>query len=100
MQKEFNKLSSDKKRKFIVKNLLKDDYFIKFQNKFKILFIEEVYKKAEQKEQILAKKKYICDKITNILTNYKDNIIDLYCYPTSTHFYERVLYYKNKLYIS
>ena len=97
MQKEFNKLTLDKKHKFIVKNLLRDEYFIKFHEKFKTLFIEDIYTKVEQKEQLIIKKKYFCDKITDILTNYKDNIIDLHCYPTSNYFYERALYYKDKL---
>jgi hypothetical protein len=98
MQKEFNKLTIQKKRKFIVKNLLKDEYFIKVHDKFKTLFIEDAYTKAEQKQQSLIKNEYIINKITCILTNYKDNIIDLHCNPSSEYFYKQALQYKNKLY--
>jgi hypothetical protein len=98
MQKEFNKLTIQKKQKFIVKNLLKDDYFIKVHDKIKTLFIEDVYTKAEQIQQILIKNEKMLNKITYILTNYTDNIIDLYCYPTSDYFYNQVMRYKNKLY--
>jgi hypothetical protein len=98
MQKEFNKLSIDKKHKFIIKNMLKDEYFLMFHYKIKTLFIEYITTKTEHKAQYIIKQKYIIDKITNILTNYKDNIIDLYCYPTSDYFYKKALYYKNKLY--
>lgn len=97
MQKEFNKLNLDKKRKFIIKNLLKDNYFCNFHNKFKVLYIKEIYPKTEQKQQIIIKQTYLIDKISNILTTYKDNIIDLYCNPTSDYFYKKALYYKHKL---
>lgn len=97
MQKEFNKLSPDKQRKFIIKNLTKDEYFKIFHKKIKILYVEEIYKKNEQKINITLRNEYFLNKITKILTRYKDNIIDYHNNPTSNYFHERILNNKNKL---
>lgn len=97
MQKEFNKLNRDKQRKFIIKNLIKDEYFNMFHKKIKILYVEEIYKKNEQKINITLRNEYLLDKITKILTRYRDDIIDYHNNPTSNYFYERILNNKNKL---
>ncbi len=97
MQKEFNKLPIDKQRKFIIKNLLKDEYFKKSHKKFKNTYIEYIYPKTQQKDFITIRNSYINNKITDILRKYKDNIIDLYCNPTSKYFYDQALKQKNKL---
>ena len=97
MQKEFIKLPIDKQRKFIVKNLLKDEYFKEAHDKFKNTFIEDIYPKTQQKDFITIRNSYINNKITNILRKYKDNIIDLHCNPTNKYFYDQVLKQKNKL---
>ena len=98
VQKEFNKLPINKKHKFIVKNLLQDNYFSVFHDKCKILYIKEIYNtKNEQLSNNIIKNNYFMNKITYLLTNYKDNIIDLYCHPTNNYFYNQALFYKNKL---
>jgi hypothetical protein len=97
MQKEFNKLSINYKRRFIIKNFLRDNYFYNYHNKIKLLYQEYIYTKAEQKNKFEIKQSYFCDKITNILTNYKDNLIDYYCDPTNLYFYNKTIFYKNKL---
>ena len=97
MQKEFCKLPSDKQRKFIVKNLLKDEYFKQFHDIFKCNFVENIYPKAQQKEFIKLRNNYINNKITKILRKYKDNIIDLYNFPTNKYFYDQALKQKKKL---
>jgi hypothetical protein len=97
MQKEFNKLTDDKKRKFIIRNIMKDKYFIDYQEKMRILCCEYIYTKEEQKIQIINKNRYLFNKIVYILTNYKNCVIDLYCNPENIYFYEKALYYKNKL---
>ncbi len=97
MQKEFNKLTEDKQRKFIIKNLIKDEYFNIFHKKIKILYVEEIYKKYEQKINVTLRNEYLLNKITKILTCYKDDIIDFHNNPNSNYFYERILNNKNKL---
>jgi len=97
MQKEFNKLPIDKQRKFIVKNLLKDEYFKELHDKFKNTYVEDIYPKTQQKNFITIRNSYINNKITDILRKYKDNIIDLHCNPTSKYFYDQALKQKNKL---
>lgn len=97
MQKEFNKLSQEKQRKFIIKNLIKDDYFYNYHTKFKILFVEEIYKKNQQKDYIFLRNEYLLNKIIKFLTNYKDNIIDLSTNQNSRFFYEQALKNKNKI---
>ena len=97
MQKEFNKLPIDKQRKFLIKNLLKDEYFKESHDKFKNTFIEDIYPKTQQKDVIMIRNSYINNKITNVLRKYKDNIIDSHCNPTSKYFYDQALKQKNKL---
>lgn len=98
MQKEFNKLTIDKQRKFIVRNLLKDEYFKEYHEKIKNTFIEDIHSKAHQKELVQVRNSYVNNKITHILRKYKDNIIDLHCDPTNKYFYSQSLKQKNKLY--
>jgi len=97
MQKEFIKLSVDKQRKFIVKNLLKDNHFKQFHDIFKTIFVENIYSKVQQKELVKLRNNYINDKITHILRKYKDNIIDLHNFPTNQYFYNQALKQKIKL---
>lgn len=97
MQKEFNKLNRDKQRKFIIKNLIKDEYFDIFHKKIKILYVEEIYKKNEHELNISLRNEYLLNKITKILTRYRDDIIDYHNNPTSHYFHERILNNKNKL---
>ena len=97
MQKEFNKLSQDKQRKFIIKNLIKDEYFSIFHKKIKILYIEDIYKKNEQQVNIGLRNKFLLNKITKILTCYRDNVIDYHNNPDSNYFNEQILKNKNKL---
>jgi hypothetical protein len=97
MQKEFNKLSIDKQRKFIVKNLLRNEYFKDFHEKIKNIFIEDIYPKNQQKDLVKIRNCLINDKITTILRKYKDNVIDLYSEPTNKYFYDQALKQKNKL---
>ena len=75
MQKEFNKLTDDKKRKFIIRNIMKDKYFIDYQEKMRILCCEYIYTKEEQKIQIINKNRYLFNKIVYILTNYKNCLL-------------------------
>lgn len=97
MQKEFNKLSIEKQRKFIVKNFLKDEHFKKFHKKVKNIFVEEIYPKNQQKALIDTRNCKINDKINKILQKYKDNILDLYHYPINTYFFNNALLQKTKL---
>jgi len=97
MQKEFNKLSKDKQRKFIIKNLIKDEYFSIFHKKIKILYIEDIYKKNEQIVNISLRNNFLLNKITKILTCYRDNVIDYHNNPDSNYFYQQILKNKNKL---
>lgn len=97
MQKEFNKLSISKQRKFIVKNLLKDEYFKQFHTKFSNIFIEEIYSKNHQKELIKIRNCKINNKITKILQKYKDSIMDYYFDTTNINFYNNAIKQKNKL---
>ena len=62
MQKEFIKLSLEKQRKFIVKNLLKDNYFKQFHNIFKNIFVENIFPRTQQKELVKLRNNYINDK--------------------------------------
>jgi len=97
MQKEFNKLSLEKKRKFIVRNLLNDKYFNYFHNDFNNIFIEDIYSKNKQKEMIITRNKYINNKITKILNKYKNYIIDLSYNPNNDFFYKKANKQKIKL---
>lgn len=97
MQKEFLKLTLDKQRKFIIKNLLKDELFKEFHDEIKSNFVEIIYSKVQQKELIKLRNIYINNKITKILRKYKDNIIDLSSYSANIFFYEQALKQKNKL---
>ena len=97
MQKEFLKLPLDKQRKFIIKNLLKDELFKEFHDEIKSNFVEIIYSKVQQKELIKLRNIYVNNKITKILRKYKDNIIDLSNYSANIFFYEQALKQKKKL---
>lgn len=84
MQKEFNKLDDIKKRKFLIKNILKNDFFIKYHNEFS-LFIEYIYSKRKQAKELKERdEKIYLDYCANILTNYKHNVLDCVLFTTST----------------
>ena len=97
MQKEFNKLNIDKKRKFLIKNIAKDDFFNHFHKKINKHYPDYLNKKSLHKELVEKKNIYLFNKICRILTLYKDNIIDLYNNPNSYYFYNNAIKYKNKL---
>jgi hypothetical protein len=97
MQKEFFKLKKEKQRNFIIKNLLKDDYFKEYHNIFSSTFVENIYLKNQQKEKIKIRNEFINNKITNLLRKYKDNVIDLHIHSTNKYFYDKILKQKLKL---
>jgi hypothetical protein len=97
MQKDFNKLPADKQRKFIVKNLLKDEYFKQFHMEIKTICVEDIYPKTQLKEFIKSRDNFVNEIITKLLRKYKDNVIDLCNFPTNTHYYNLALKQKSKL---
>jgi hypothetical protein len=97
MQKEFNKLTLEKQRKFLIKNILKNNYFILYHKKFTKIFVENIFPKIKRKEILKKRNNYINNKITKILRKYKDYTIDLYNFSSNAFFYKQIIKQKNKL---
>lgn len=97
MQKTFNNLTINKKRKFLVKNLLRDDYFMFAYSAIKFNCIYELNFKTQRTNLIESRNKYHLDKFTSLLTKYKDFVIDLYAEPNNKYYYNQVVKYKNKI---
>jgi hypothetical protein len=97
MQKEFNKLNETKKRKFLVKNITKDNSFFYIHKKINILYPEYIYKKKEHIELIKKRNDYIYLKICKYISNYRDYVIDIYNDENNKYFYEQIIKYKHKL---
>lgn len=97
MQKEFIKLTLEKQRKFLIKNILKDNYFILYHKKFTKIFVENIFPKIKRKEILKKRNNYINNKITKILRKYKDYTIDLYNFSSNAFFYKQIIKQKNKL---
>jgi hypothetical protein len=97
MQKEFIKLTLEKQRKFLIKNILKDNYFILYHKKFTKIFMENIFPKIKRKEILKKRNNYINNKITKILRKYKDYTIDLYNFSSNAFFYKQIIKQKNKL---
>lgn len=97
MQKTFNNLTINKKRKFLVKNLLRDDYFMFAHSVIKFNCICELNFKNQCANLIESRNEYHLDKFSSLLTKYKDFIIDLYTEPNNKYYYNQVVKYKNKI---
>lgn len=97
MQREFSKLSIDKQQKFILKNFMKHKYFSYYHYKITVLFSDLIYKRSEHIKYTIIKNNYLSDKFIKLLNNYKDNIHDLYHNPTNQFYYNKILFYKNKI---
>lgn len=97
MQKEFNKMSLDKQRKFIVRNMLKDEHFKDLHDAIKIYFVEDMHSKSKLNELIKIRNSYVNEKITKLLRKYKENILDLYSSPNNFYYYNLALKNKNKI---
>jgi hypothetical protein len=89
MQREFNKLEKDKQRKFLIKNIIKDDFFGIYCKEFSSLFIKYIYPKNKCIELNKEREQFLNNSVI-ILRNYKDNIIDFSINPT-TELYNCIL---------
>ena len=83
MQKDYEKLTEEKKYKFIVKNILNNIGFHAIHKKIKLLYGKNIFGITKNK-YILESSTYFYNKIVIQLTQYKDNIID---YHTSSNIY-------------
>ncbi len=97
MQKKFNTLTVSKKRKFLVNNLLRDEYFKYLFNDIKLNCICQLHPKSSREELIKVKNDLYLQKYTKLLSQYRHYVIDLHTEPNNKYFYECVIKYKNKI---